>query len=163
MRIFLASLLVIGGLSTAAAQVRIDGADVLETGLYKLGDTKTIEDRTISTGQRTESKTTLVRSTTLIQPKGPTVFGLELVVRGRPNGQTAQVQVVWRYPEPGIRNPDTGTTKFTDQYMTQVEIGARQTYYWNMEDDWQMVPGEWIFELRNGNRTLVRQSFTLEK
>jgi hypothetical protein len=36
MRIFLACVMVIGGLASAQAQVRVTGVDVLSTGLYKM-------------------------------------------------------------------------------------------------------------------------------
>jgi len=161
MRILLAILIVIGGFATAQAKVKVEPAQVLRTGIYTIGKTKTIEDKSISTGHHTEANTTITERTTVITAKKGTVFGLGLLVRGSPRGATIPLQVVWRYPEPGLHNPETGITKTVDKYMTQEQLGKETTFYWSLGQEWQLVPGEWVFELWYGDRLLARQAFTL--
>ena len=165
MRILLASLLIlIGGLTVAQAQTRAEEGKVIRRGLYELGKLKTVDDPTISTGHRTEaSKTTFKEHTMRIEAAADVVFGLDVVVSGSPRGARLPVRVVWRYPDPGLRNPDTGKTKHKDEYEDAVRLGEEHTYYWSLGADWQQVPGTWTFELWNRDRRLVKQDFTVVK
>ena len=71
------------------------------------------------------------------------------------------MRVIWRYPDPGMKNPDTGKTKFKDEYNDDVKIGAEQTYYWSVGSEWQQVEGTWTFELWYRDRRLVKQDFAV--
>jgi Domain of unknown function (DUF3859) len=164
MRVLLALLLATVGWSAAQAQSgRIDRIDALKPGIFVFGDTpKSIQDRSISTGQRTEAKEIRnVEVTTLIPARKDTVFGVEGMVVGSPNGASVPVRVVWRYPEPGLTNPDTGITKYLDDYTERRTIGQSVTYYWNLGSEWTLVPGVWTLELYQGERLLLTQRFTL--
>jgi hypothetical protein len=163
MRILLAAFLILGGLPAAQAQVRVEPATILRTGIYNLGETKTIKDKSISTGQRTEAKATITENTSVIAAKKDTVFGLDLLIRGTPRGTLIPVQVIWRYPGPGLINPATGIAKTVDKYTTEKRLGDEATFYWSLGQEWQMVPGEWVFEIWYRDRLLARQAFTLRR
>ena len=110
MRAILAALVLLGALTGAQAQVRVERVDVLHRGIYKLGKATTIKDKSISTGQRTTgTKITFIRSTDTIRMGDGVVFGLEIMVHGKPRGQKVPFRVIWRYPDPGLRNPATHT------------------------------------------------------
>jgi hypothetical protein len=164
MRVLIALLLVTVGWSVAHAQSgRIDRIEGLKPGILAFGDPpKSIQDKSISTGQRTEAKEIRnVEITTVIPARLNTVFGIECKVIGSPNGASVPVRTVWRYPQPGLTNPDTGITKYTDDYTTPRTIGETTTYYWNLASEWTLVPGDWVLELYQGERLLLRQKFTL--
>src|SRR5262249_1170336 len=163
MRVLLASLLIVlGGLN--AAQAQVDDAKVVRRGLYELGKLKTIDDSSISTGHRTEAtKVEFKESTMRIEADDGVVFGLDVLVSGSPRGKRVPVRVVWHYPDPGLRNPDTRKAKFKDEYNDDIKIGNEQTYYWSLGAEWQHVPGTWTFELWQGDRRLVKQDFTVVK
>jgi len=163
MRILLAGLLAIFALSSAQAQVKVSRGEILHTGTYEVGKTKEINDPTISSGHRYEADATLLREATTITAKLNTVFGLDVMIEGTPRGKVVPVRIVWRYPDPGLRNPETGKTKFVDDYMDRREIGKKSTFYWMLGQEWALVPGTWIFELWYENRVLVRQAFKLER
>jgi len=163
MRLLLAGLMVIFALSSAQAQVRVTGAHVLHTGTYEIGKTKEIDDPNISSGHRYEANATLLRESTTITAKLNSTFGLDIIIEGTPRSKSIPVRIVWRYPDPGLHNPDTGKTKFVDDYMDRRQIGEKSTFYWMLGDEWALVPGTWIFELWYENRVLVRQSFRLER
>lgn len=164
MRTLLVLFLLAVGLSFAHAQsVRIDRVDVMRPGIFVAeSKTKAITDKNISTGQRTETKSLRnIEVTTLIPARNDTFFGLEGVLVGSPKGERVPVRVVWRYPEPGLTNPQTGVTKYVDDYTDYRIIGDTFTYYWFLGNDWTLVPGVWTFELWYGDRRLVSQRFTL--
>ena len=165
MRIVLAFLLMMCGFTAAHAQVKVDGADVVERGLYKIEKVEAIKDAAISAGQRTEAEEVkLVESAWRIQAKKDIVIGLKVKLSGRPHGRIVPLRVVWRYPEPGLRNPNTGTTMFRDEYVdSKSRIGGTRIFYWSMSEEWTLVPGTWTFELWHNDRLLVKQDFALSK
>ena len=163
MRILLVGLMVIFALSSAQAQVSVTGGKVLHTGTYKVGETKEIDDPSISSGHRYEADATLLQEATTITAKLNSVFGLDIMIEGSPRGKVIPVRIVWRYPDPGLHNPATGQTKFVDDYMDRREIGKKTTFYWLLGQEWALVPGTWIFELWYENRVLIRQNFKLER
>ncbi len=143
---------------------RVDRAEVSKPGIYSAKVTKRIADQSISTGNRNEvGEIRNTEITTLIRAKVNMFFGLEGTVFGSPNGTRIPVKIVWRYPQPGIINPVTGTPKLTDEYMDATLIGRKFRYFWELTRDWQIVPGVWTFEMWYQGRKLVSQNFTLVK
>ena len=49
--------------------------------------------------------------------------------------------MVWRYPAPGLTNPDTKETKTTDEYFDIQLIGETFPIFWGLTQDWHLVPG----------------------
>ena len=164
MRALLAALMILGVLSAAEAQVKIERAYVERRGIYKIEKVDTIKNKSISTGQRTvATKITFTRSTDRIHAADGVVFGVDVFIRGRPSGRKVPVRIVWHYPKPGLRNPGTGHVKFRDEYMDRRALDAESTFYWNLGAPWTRVPGEWTFEMWYGKRKLVSQTFVLTK
>ena len=159
MRFLLTALFIAAGFGIAQAKTRIDGAQVIERGYYELGKTKTISDSSISTGQRTEATATLKQSAARIEVENGTVLGFSFIVKGQPREGNVTMRVIWRYPDPGMKNPATGKTKYTDEYDTPVAMNSKQTFYWSVGDPWQQVPGIWTCEIWHGQRRVVRQDF----
>jgi Domain of unknown function (DUF3859) len=158
----IAALLTNAGLAGAAP--RVDRAEILRPGIYSAEVTKRINDKSISTGNRNlVDKVHLVEITTLIHAKPNIFFGLEGMIVGAPNGTKVPVRIIWRYPKPGIVNPATNRPKLTDDYMDSVIIGHKFQFFWELTRDWQIVPGEWSFEIWYGGRQLAKQKFTLVK
>jgi Domain of unknown function (DUF3859) len=148
----------------AGAAPRIDRAEVTRPGVYSAKVTKKIADKTISTGNRNlVKKVHLVEITTLIHAKPDMFFGLEGTVFGAPNGMRVPVRIVWHYPHPGLVNPETHAAKLTDDYMDDVVIGREFQFFWELTQDWQIVPGVWTFEMWYKDRRLIKQEFTLTK
>jgi hypothetical protein len=50
MRAILAALMILGALSTAQAQIRVERIDVVRRGIYKIEKLDTIKSKSISTG-----------------------------------------------------------------------------------------------------------------
>jgi hypothetical protein len=159
MRFFLAGLFILaGGLGIAEAQTRIDGIKIVERGYMELTESKTINDSSISTGQRTEATATLIKSADRIELAENTVFGFFFILHGQPRETNVKTRVIWRYPDPGIKAADK--MKFSDEYDTDFQLNDKQWLYWNIGEIWREVPtGIWTCELWYGDRRLTRQDF----
>jgi hypothetical protein len=156
-------LLVIALIAAGSAQAQtITGIDILDAGTVKLNASTTIHDSSISTGTRTEATGSIARGTTTIEAAANVVFGVKARLHGRPNGRNVTYRVVWRYPEPGLRNPATGTVKFSDELPNTQPLGSTKCcYYWTLGDDWTLVPGRWVIEFWDRDRMLASKAFTL--
>ena len=165
MRVFFSLLILFNGLLCAeAASPRVDRLDRVQAGIFSLGEVKTIKDANISAGQRTEApKAKLVQVGRNIPAKINTAFGIHFQVLGSPKGAKIPVKVIWRYPQPGLKNPATGTTKFSDEYIETLIAGNSADLYWNLASAWTLVPGKWTIELWQGSRQLLAQEFILSK
>lgn len=153
------------GLSAAQAQTpRIDAIEITGAGLVELSDAKATADKSISTGNFTRAKSVkIIQRASVIKTKKGMVIGMTVRVTGKPNGARGPVTVTWRYPEPGLKNPDTGDTKLTDEYETTEVIGKDSFFFWTFDAEWPLVPGDWTIELRSGGRLLAKQLFVLER
>ncbi len=165
MRLILAALLLIGGIGLAQAQ-RIEGIDILAAGIFKPGKLKTIHDPSISTGERHEATAELTEETTTIPARTDTSFGVRILIRGRPRDEIVPVRVVWRYPEPGLRNPDTGVTKRVDDYLDRKALGREKpNFYWILGEEGLGAGAGAVdeIEIYDHDHLMARQSFTLVK
>lgn len=161
----LSVVFLVTSLSFAPAQAtRIDRIDVLETGIYTAKITQEIKSKSIFTGERTIARDMQnVEATTQIPAKLGTFFGVSAIVRGAPKGKSVKLKIMWHYPQPGLLNPQTGTAKLSDEYNDTEIIGSDFKLYWQLGEEWTLVPGIWTLEVWSGNRKLVSQNFTLRK
>jgi len=165
MRVVLSLLVLIAGLSCVQAQSpHIDRLVDVKAGIFTYDKLAPSEGKDISTGSFVEASGIRIKQVTKNIPAATnTVFGIQFLVVGSPNGAKAPITVLWRYPDPGIKNPDTGATKFFDEYVSYETIGKVTRFYWTLNDDFVLVPGIWTIELRQGDQKLLAQEFVLSK
>ena len=170
MRSFFAICLVFLSFAPAQTQAqaqttRVDFVQVVGVGIMKPEsklEAKANSD--ISTGKRLEiDKIKIVDQTTTIPAKSGTIFGADIKLVGKPNGKDAKITIIWRYPEPGLKNPQTGTIKTTDQYDIVYKTGNVQALFWSLQNEWVLVPGTWTLEVWQDDRRLMTQDFKLVK
>lgn len=101
----------------------------------------------------------LVRGTTNIPARRSTRFGLRYVLEGSPRGAAVEIKLVTRFPEGGLREPDSDRSRLKSEYVLPVEIGKRNYREFHLYEDWEFVPGVWIFEFWHGDRKLGEQAF----
>lgn len=162
MRKELALFALVATTSAASAQsVRIDRAEILQNGIMRqTSEVKTIQSKDLSTGRRSTAETEIVETTTTIPARVGVLFGSDVRLHGRQRGKQANLRVVWRYPQPGIKNPQTGIAKLVDEYVDKRETGTT-TYFWSLGDAYTLVTGTWTLELWQDDRRLARQEFEL--
>jgi hypothetical protein len=156
-----AAALVLGP-SALALTVTVERIDVTRPGVYEIEVAKPIADARVATGVRVEARAYKnTKIGTRIDAKLGTVIGAELTLVGSPRRGKVPLKVVWRYPEPGLTNPETKVTKKSDEYTDVQLIGDKFPVFWGLTQDWHLVPGTWTLEVWQGDHKLVTQTFDI--
>jgi hypothetical protein len=149
-------------LTAQAPAVKVERVDVARPGTYEIEVRGPVPDRAISTGNRVEAQAyKSLKVGTEISAKAGTIIGAELTIVGSPRRAKVPLKVVWRYPSPGLTNPDTKVTKTSDEYSDTQLVGEKFPAFWGLTQDWHLVPGTWTLEVWHGERKLVTQQFHL--
>lgn len=90
-------------------------------------------------------------------------FGFRYTIVGVANGVSVQVQEIERFPAAGLHNPDTGKTSHGEEDTITVVAGTNHYDGWTLERPWELVPGDWTFEVWYQGRKLAEQKFTVVK
>lgn len=89
-----------------------------------------------------------------------TEFGIEYQINTRPKGRPINISTVIIFPEPGLIRPGGKTYKKSTE-TKRTSIGKGHLHGYGFDEDWELVPGEWIFEVWYKNARLVKKSFTI--
>lgn len=156
-----AAWVLMAGAGTAWAQaVTVERIEVARPGTYEIEVSAPVPDKNIATGNRVEAKAyKSVRPGTRIEARAGTIIGAELTIVGAPRRGKVPIKVVWRYPAPGLTNPETKVTKTTDEYADTQLVGEKFPVFWGLTQDWHLMPGTWTLEVWHGDQKLVDQSF----
>lgn len=165
------ALLLFLAISAAPINVQaqhVESIEVVSYGIFGVGDQKSISDSRISTGERVNyDGSKIVKRTSTIalhQSEDKIVFGAQFALKGSPAGYAPRLRVVWLYPQPGLKNPQTGKVAFRDEYeIADWQVGRGQNLYWTLTAAWARVPGRWTLQVWHGGRLLAEQSFNLVK
>jgi hypothetical protein len=149
---------------TLAQSVKVERIEVARPGTYEIEVGKPIPDAGVATGNRVEAKAyKSVKVGSRIEAKTGTIIGAELTIVGTPRRGKVPLKVVWRYPAPGLTNPESKATRTSDEYADTQLIGEKFPIFWGLTQDWHVVPGTWTLEVFQGDRKLVTQQFQLSK
>lgn len=162
--LLLVPLLAVVGGAVAAQGTKVDRVEIVEAGVYR-AETKSIEQApgTATRQRNILSETKLVASTTRIEAKVGVHFGIRYRLVGQPNNATVKLTSVTLYPAPGLKNPKADANQLRGEHSLLATIGAVNYRGYVFEQDWEMVPGAWTFELWDGKRKLVSQRFDVVK
>jgi hypothetical protein len=106
----------------------------------------------------------MAEATTKIPARKGERFGISYVLKGVPEGSHAGIREIWRFPEPGLTNPETGiTTQELVRRKILVVTDNAMFSGWALLYEWELVPGTWTFELWTGDRLLLRQPFEVHR
>ncbi len=152
------------GLMAQAPAVQVDRIEVARPGTFEIEVRGAVPDRAISTGNRVEAQAyKSLQVGTAVPLKLGTVIGAELTVAGSPRRGKVPLKVVWRYPAPGLVNPQTGEVKTSDEYADTQLVGEKFPVFWGITQEWHLVPGTWTLEVWHAGRKLVDQPFQVGK
>jgi Domain of unknown function (DUF3859) len=154
---------VVGG-ALAQGGGKVDRIEIVETGIYR-AETATIEAApgTATRQRNILTDTRLVAPTTRIEAKIGVHFGMRYRVVGRPNNATVKLTSVTLYPAPGLKNPKAASHQPRGEHPLFATIGQINYRGYVFEQDWELVPGVWTFELWDGERKLASQAFNVVK
>jgi hypothetical protein len=163
MRLCLAACLLVALVASANAQpARIDRIDVVEFGIYT-ADSKLNSVTAQGIKQSTIDNVRHAATTTTIPVQKDVQFGYRYKIIGKPNGAPVDIRLVTNYPAPGLRTPSSEQPVMRSERIRKRQIGETSVTTYSLEDDFELVPGIWTFEIYDGDRKLVSQSFTLVK
>ena len=101
----------------------------------------------------------LTSSTTVIPARRSARFGVRYIITGAPVGARTEINIVTRFPDVGLHNPNTGVRHQKSEYTIQAVIGKPAYREFRFDQSWEMVPGEWVFEFWHAGRKLGEQKF----
>ncbi len=151
--------------STSFAQgLRVDGMNIIEAGIYEAVIEKKVPDPRDPTGfHNVLGDPKLIQKTSTVPARQGTRFGTRAMIVGAPNNASVPIRIVYRPPAAGLRNPKTGEIIYRGEYTDNWKIGATVYTEYYLENEWEVVPGDWTFEYWYGNRKLAEHKFTLTK
>ena len=79
----------------------------------------------------------------------------------RTAGAEVPLDFVIVYPAPGLVDPAEPQPLLESRYSRNKKIGETVYLGYGFENDWEIVPGEWSFEIWFEGRKLASQSFTV--
>ena len=136
-------------------EIRVTGAKVTEVGIYQA---KVLTDETNATGVKLQGidEFKLLRSTTNVPARIGTRFGFRYEILGTPTNVPITLTMIGKHPP--IKNSTTGKIETKETYHLKSWIG--RTYTSNsFEDESDLVPGQWTFEVWYEGSKLCEQSF----
>lgn len=87
-----------------------------------------------------------------------TSMGFRYVAEGAPEGAVLPVRVVARHPPMTL----AGRTLSESSWDDVVWVGQRNRAAWRFEAPFELVAGDWVLEVWQADRLLVRQAFQVE-
>ncbi len=88
------------------------------------------------------------------------MFGIEYQINTKPRGRPIQITTIIRFPEPGLINP-RGHSYLVSKETNMVEIGHPHLHGYGFDEEWELVPGEWIFEVWHKKAKLISKTFNV--
>lgn len=104
----------------------------------------------------------LIKQTDRIPLQKKLTLGVTFVPSGRAPGQPVRLKHVWRFPPPGIKNPDTGKTCTSEETETEFVFGTAGLVSYTFDVDFEMLPGPWTLEVWDGTTKLAEKTLTVE-
>jgi hypothetical protein len=148
--------------SAASAQA-IQRVEIAEPGIYRAAGKLSTRNEPGTTGGTFTMLNSpgLVEATTTIPATVGVMFGFRYNAFGTTVAPVT-LKFVTLLPEPGIRDPKTGTTRIRGEYLERVTVGGLGEFKgYSFDQSWEIVTGTWTFEIWEGDRKLASQSFNV--
>jgi hypothetical protein len=160
MRILLTLVLMLLPFGADAAEGRVKDIMFMNPGIYRSRTIAQTEAPETAFGFRnTVVNPTLEQLTVEIPGALGVRMGFLFAIVGEPNGATVRIDVVLRFPEPGLTDPATRRTHQSDRNSIEVGINDLGYQEYQFEDFWEIVPGIWTFEFWHEGKKLGEQRF----
>lgn len=101
----------------------------------------------------------VIKVTDLVEAKPGLAFGINFNLAAPPS--VTAVTTVVKIQHPPITNPATGRTVTVDQDTRIDPIGAPTYSAFIFENDWEIVPGPWTFQVFANGKRILEKTFTV--
>jgi hypothetical protein len=102
-----------------------------------------------------------VSETNTIPGRKGVLFGFEYVINGPQTASPIPLKHVTIFPEQGLRDPLVGKTFYRDEYTSVYTVGRPHARFYSFDEEWEIVPGVWTFQVFYRDQKLAEQSFTI--
>jgi hypothetical protein len=148
-------------LAPRAQEPQVERIDIFDAGIYCAETVQKVLDPSAPGGQRNVvTNVRLLKRTNTIPAQIGTRFGMRYILVGSPKDAFVDLRLMTRLPAPGLQEP-SGRTMRANEYAYAAAIGVNGYREYHIEYDWEILPGDWVFELWVGNRKHAEQAFTL--
>lgn len=142
------------GCNAAKAQLSVK---IIEKGVYKAETVARTVTKEATGVLNTVRKPRLISEGAVVYGNLGVRFGIRYVVSGTA-ATDVDLRFVIRFPPAGLRDPKGLRHSVSEQSLSLQAGGA---YYWDyqLENDWEIVPGAWHFEIWSNANKLAQQTF----
>ena len=158
-------LLLLGAFSNVlfAECTNIESIEILNFGLYSIDEVRVENVDSKPDGKvRVYQKIINTEKTWNIPAKLKTSFGLKYKIIGAPLGCETELKRVTLYPNSGLNNPKTGNAVYSLQKKLKLKVGKSYALGFSFKEPWELVKGEWKYQLWNENNLLVEKTFYVQ-
>jgi hypothetical protein len=136
--------------------------EILDYGIYTASGGSSVDaDDSPSGNVLVGRKVKLVKQTEEIPAVLHTKFGFRFIMPEHLKKE--QLRIVYLFPD--IKNPSTGQT--LNRFDADVSYGGKDGkdepvgVLYDFSEKWELVPGEWTFQVFHGNQMLLQKKFTV--
>ena len=136
--------------------IKITGVELLDYGLLNNNFKEKVSKANTATGQYNESSGVefYEKTTHIIAQKGLT-FGIKYRLIGEPAGN--KVSLTFKIIHPPIKGKTSGHVKVTGT------IDSWRSDFYSFDEEYELVEGEWIFQVYHQDNMLLEKSFTVSR
>lgn len=87
-------------------------------------------------------------------------FGFQYIINSQPAGSKVDVTHVIKFPSPGLVRPGGQVFEVSREERT-ARLGHETLHGYGFDVEWEIVPGEWTFEVWHNDALIVRKSFNV--
>jgi hypothetical protein len=104
----------------------------------------------------------VVETTTRIPACLGTRFGITYSLVGATEGMPVNIIEVYNFPDSGLHRPGASSPIHDTRFERAALPGTGGNQIWyEFDKPWELVPGEWTLEIRDGDRLLASKTFTI--
>ena len=146
---------------TAQSDIVVRAAEITAFGVFEEYGRK-FERGYSSTGPGTDSLdyVRFVDFKSEIPGKVGISFGIEYVIHSLPKGKSIEVTGIIVYPGEGLISPQGEVYNRSEETMF-VKLGEKNFYGFGFDKPWEIVPGEWEFQIRHNDALLAHKTLTI--
>lgn len=146
---------------SAAETMRISVAEISGFGVFEAATTRRFSGYSTKTPAiDTVSGVRFLDRTTEVPGTLGTNFGFQYRLNTTPEGQKVAIKSVIRFPDGGLQHPSGQIYEQSVEHK-YIKVGEIGLHGYGFDESWEIVPGQWRFEIWHGEVRLIRKTFTV--
>lgn len=147
-----------------AEEARVERIEIVGKGIYLVETGERIPEATAPTGAiEPATNFTNIETTEEVPARIGVEFGLEYQIAGEPEGADVTLEFLVTYSDAGIADSESPMPLRETRYELPKPIGEPVYLGYGFENDWELVPGRWTFEIWHDGRQLAEEHFSVVK